>query len=63
MTQFNSPPVRRAGGDMDVYTGLLFVATLVMAAGAILMAMRNSSHSESKPGANDGGMLKLVSKR
>ncbi|RPG16295.1 MAG: hypothetical protein CBB69_008780 [Phycisphaera sp. TMED9] len=34
-------PVRRSGGDLDVYTGLLFAAFIVLTAGVISMAMAN----------------------
>jgi hypothetical protein len=60
MSQFNAP-VRRTGGGLDVYTGLLFVALLVLAAGVALMAMRNIEHSGD--GRNPGGVLKLVQSR
>jgi hypothetical protein len=63
MTQFTTPTARRASGDLDVYTGLLCAAFLVLVAGAILMATLNMRHSESSPGAADGGMFKLVTKR
>ena len=60
MTQFSAPTVRRAGGDLDVYTGLLCAAFLVLAAGVALVALQNIKHSESKDGANDGGVVTLV---
>jgi hypothetical protein len=62
MSQFNAP-ARRSGGDIDVYTGLLFVAFLILAAGIGLLAMRNSDHSASSSTADDGGMIKLVQRR
>lgn len=34
-------PVRRSGGDLDVYTGLLFAASIVLTAGVISVAMAN----------------------
>ncbi len=40
MSQFNAP-VARKGGSLDVYTGLLCVAFLVLAAGVALIAMNN----------------------
>ncbi len=43
MSQFNQP-ARRSGG-IDVYTGVLFVATIVLLAGVGLLAMRNIDHS------------------
>ncbi len=59
MSQFTGP-VRRAGGDIDVYTGLLTVAFLVLAAGIFLLVKRNIDHS-AVDGRN-GGVLTLVSK-
>ncbi len=44
MSQFNAP-VRRSGGGIDVYTGLLFVALLILVAGLAMMAKRNLDHS------------------
>ena len=61
MTQFNAPVIRRAGGDLDVYTALLFVAFLVLLGGAILLAKRNIEHSG--VGTNSGGVLTLVPPR
>lgn len=57
MSQFNAP-VRRSGGSLDVYTGLLFVAFLVLAVGVVMLAMRNLEHS--KAGGSSGGVIKLV---
>ena len=57
MTQFNTP-MRRAGGDLDVYTGLLVVAFIMLLGGVLLLARANSSHST--VGNQPGGMLKLV---
>ena len=57
MSQFNAP-VRRAGGSLDVYTGLLFVAFLVLVVGVAMLAMRNLEHS--KVGNMAGGVIKLV---
>jgi len=45
MSQFNAP-VRRSGGSLDVYTSLLCVAFLVLAAGCTLIALRNMEHSQ-----------------
>jgi hypothetical protein len=58
MTQFQTPAVRRRGGDLDVYTGLLLVATIVLAVGVTLLAMTNIEHS--KDGTTQGGVLTLV---
>lgn len=57
MSQFNAP-VARKGGSLDVYTGMLCVAFLVLAAGVALLAMKNIKHSE--VGGSPGGMIKLV---
>lgn len=62
MTQFNAPVVRRSGGDLDVFAGLLVVAFILLVAGVVYMAMANIRHSASSPTANDGGMFKLVQK-
>jgi hypothetical protein len=61
MSQFSSSPTARTGGGLDVFTGLLCVATLVLLVGVALMAMRNMEHP--KVGTTDGGMLTLVSSR
>ncbi|MFB0986219.1 MAG: hypothetical protein QMB94_07955 [Phycisphaerales bacterium] len=39
-------PIRRSGGDLDVYTGLLFAAFLVLTAGLVSVAMANTSQVE-----------------
>ncbi len=57
MSQFDGQ-VRRRGGDLNVYTGLLCVATIVLLAGVILLATRNLEHSGE--GTSPGGMFKLV---
>lgn len=57
MSQFNAP-VRRSGGSLDVYTGLLFVALIVLLAGIGLMAMRNLEHSKAAGGS--GGLITLI---
>lgn len=62
MSQFNAPVARRSGGDLDVYTGILGVAALLLIAGVVYMAMTNIAHSASSANANDGGMFKLVQK-
>lgn len=60
MSQFQTPAPRRAGGDLDVYTGLLCAAFIILAAGVFLMASANMKHS--KDGREEGGMFKLVGK-
>jgi hypothetical protein len=57
MSQFQGP-VRRSGGEIDVYSGLLCVAFLVLLAGVILLAMNNMDHS--RVGNDPGGPFKLV---
>lgn len=57
MSQLNAP-VRRKGGDLDVYTGLLFVAFLVLVAGIALLVLRNMEHSA--VGNSSGGPIKLI---
>ncbi len=57
MSQFNAP-VRRSGGDLDVYSGVLCAAFLVLVAGVVLLAMRNLEHS--RVGNQPGGVFKLV---
>ena len=59
MSQFNAP-ARRSGGSLDVYTGLLFVAFLVLAAGIGLLIKRNMEHSAVD--GSPGGVIKLVGK-
>jgi hypothetical protein len=61
MTQMSTQPVARVGGGLDVYTGLLLVACLVLAVGVALLAIRNIEHS--KVGTQDGGLLTLVPQR
>lgn len=60
MTQFTTTTARRTGGDLDVYTGLLCAALLVLVAGVALLAIRNSEHS--KDGSRDGGAFTIVNK-
>jgi hypothetical protein len=62
MSQYSTPVARRSGGDLDVYTGLLAVAFLLLATGVGYLAMTNTKHSSSSAIANDGGMFKLVEK-
>jgi hypothetical protein len=61
MTQFTTTTPRRAGGDIDVYTGLLCAAFLVLAAGVALMAMRNMDHSKVRD-SDAGGIFTRVEK-
>ena len=57
MSQFNAP-LRRTGGQLDVYTGLLAVAFLVLAAGVALVATQNLEHSGTD--RESGSFFKLV---
>lgn len=57
MSQFNAP-VRRTGGELDVYTGILCAAFLALLAGVVLLAARNIDHS--RLGNEPGGIIKLV---
>ena len=61
MTQFDAPmgSTRRAGGGINVYTGLLCVALLVLVAGIVLLMKRNSEHS-AVDDRSAGGPFKLV---
>jgi hypothetical protein len=58
MSQFNAP-VRRSGGGLDVYTGLLLVATVVLIAGIAWVVKVNIEHSAD--GGSGGGPFKIVS--
>ena len=58
MSQFNVP-VRRSGGELNVFTGILCAAFLVLLMGVILMALTNLSHSRTGT-AEPGGVFKLV---
>jgi hypothetical protein len=60
MSQFTST-ARRASGEIDVYTGLLCVAFLVLAVGAFLLARKNLEHSAVR--GSEGGLFKLVEAR
>lgn len=53
MSQFNAP-VKRSGGGINVYTGLLAAAVLVLLGGVIYMGMTNMKHTDT------GNPLKLV---
>ena len=57
MGQFGTP-MRRSGGEIDVYTGLLAVALIVVLAGVVLLAMANMEHSGTN--GQSGGILTLV---
>ena len=62
MSQFNVP-VRRRGGELNVFTGILCAAFLVLLMGVILMARTNLSHSKLtnlSTGTEPGGIFKLV---
>lgn len=57
MSQFNAP-VRRRSGEVDVFTGILCAAVLVMLAGVVLLATANIEHSSANGQA--GSMFKLI---
>jgi hypothetical protein len=57
MSMMNAP-VRTAKGEMDVYTGLLFAAFVVLATGVVSIAMANMSQVEPAPG---GGAIQTES--
>ncbi len=57
MSQFDAP-IRRRGGELDVYTGLLCVAFLALISGTILLAVRNLDHS--RVDNVSGGPFKLL---
>ncbi|MCL4209123.1 MAG: hypothetical protein HRU76_12445 [Phycisphaeraceae bacterium] len=61
MAQYGGGQVRRRGGDLDVYTGLLLVATVVLAVGVTILALTNMDHSAD--GSTPGGVLTLVDNR
>ncbi len=56
MSQFSVPG--RRGGGLDVYTGILCAAFLVLLTGVILLATANMKHSRTN--GQDGSMFKLV---
>ncbi len=60
MSQFDAS-IRRKGGDLNVYTGLLAVAVIVLVAGVILLASRNAVHSSGDD--SPGRMFKLIDSR
>ncbi len=60
MSQLNSP-IRRASGELDVYTALLGAAALVLIAGVLALVFANSEHSSVNSG--DGGPFSLVEAR
>ncbi len=57
MSQFNTP-VRRSGGELDVYTAILCTAFLVLLTGVFLLATANIEHSATD--GRSGSMFKLV---
>lgn len=59
MSQIHSGSIRRRGGDLDVFTGLLFVATVVLAVGVVILAMTNAEHSKDSSGAQ-GGVFHII---
>ncbi len=57
MSQLNAP-IRRRGGEIDVYTGILCAAVLVLLTGVVFLATGNIEHSSSDD--EPGSMFKLV---
>ena len=57
MSQLNTP-IRRLGGEIDVYTGILCAAVLVLLTGVVLLATSNIKHSSTD--GQSGSMFKLV---
>jgi len=57
MSQLNTP-IRRRGGEIDVYTGILCAAVLVLLTGVALLATKNIEHSSTDN--QSGSMFKLV---
>jgi hypothetical protein len=53
MSQLNTS-IRRAGGDMDVYTALLAAAAVVLALGVIALALGNSDHAKNTRNSDAG---------
>ena len=57
MSHLNTP-IRRRGGEIDVYTGILCAAVLVLLTGVVLLATSNIKHSSTD--SQSGSMFKLV---
>ena len=57
MRQLNTP-IRRRGGEIDVDTGILCAAVLVLLTGVVLLATSNIRHSSTD--GQSGSMFKLV---
>ena len=57
MSQLNAP-IRRRGGEIDVYTGILCAAVLVLLTGVVLLATANIGQSSTD--GQSGSMFKLV---
>jgi hypothetical protein len=57
MSQLNAP-IRRRGGEIDVYTGILCAAVLVLLTGVVLLATANIKQSSTD--GQSGSMFKLV---
>lgn len=59
MSQLNSS-LRRTGGDLDVYTGLLAAAAVVLALGVIALVLGNSDHAKNARN-QDAGPFTVIS--
>ena len=57
MSQLNAP-IRRRGGEIDVYTGILCAAVLVLLTGVVLLATANIEQSSTD--GQSGSMFKLI---
>jgi len=57
MSRLNAP-IRRRGDEVDVYTGILCAAVLVLLTGVVLLAAANIAQSTTAGQA--GSMFKLV---
>ena len=58
MTQFDTPTVTKSA-SLDVFTGLLLVATILLAGGVAWMVLVNTEHSKLTD-RSDGGPIVLI---
>jgi hypothetical protein len=57
MSQLNSP-LRRASGELDVFTALLGAAALILILGVVALVFANTEHST--VGSSEGGPFTVV---
>lgn len=57
MGSMNTPTARRAGGDLDVYTGLLLAAAIVLLAGVAALYVANGRQVEDLRGQTTENVL------